>query len=207
MKNILLFILLLNANLSYGQITIQNLNLTKPDTNILYIGLENNLTISNIKETHFRIESTSSDIDTNFGRISIYPRFRNYDTLRIFDKKKLILQQVFKLVKLPDPEILVSGRKDSIILKEILLGTPRLNTYLPNCLYIYPYTITSFELNIQKQKNSQITLSATCNEYNIDMKEEIEHLHSGDILIFKNIMAKCPNCRIRRLGDKIIRIK
>lgn len=191
-----------------AQTSIKNISLTRPDTNLLYIGMRNVLSISGVDLKRCEVTATNSKIDTTGGIISIIPQYEEkYDTLTVISKNKVLIKKNYIILKLPNIDFKISNSRDSVIIKEVLISFPYMSAFLPYCLFKHSYRITSFDLKIQRTNQREIFYKAISNKYTREMIDEIKSLKSGDKLFFNNIICGCPDCAQRNLGSRTIRLK
>lgn len=190
-----------------AQIKIRNLVLIQPDTNVLIKGVSNQLRITGLKNIHYHITSTNSEIDTSFGVIYLRTYHDGNDTVRIISKKKILFQQVFTIQACKDATYFVAGTMDTVMTKEKLISIPQLSISYRNCLCSKRGRIASFELTIGRNQAAIFSDSSNSEYFTQQMIEKLNELKHGDFVYIENVKAISPDCRPRNLGSRRIRIR
>ncbi|TDH26908.1 hypothetical protein EXU57_08870 [Segetibacter sp. 3557_3] len=193
MKSLIFGIVCCLPILVIGQIKLINIDLTNPDTSLLYGRTENRLTLVGQNNwTGIRVTSSKKsqiDIQKN-SFISILPAINEgVDTLRLFKGSKLLLSRGYRIVKLSDPIAQLAFTSDTIITKNRILANPFVTSKFPNSLYNNKIVVKSFECLVIKRNGEKKVFSATGNKLSEGMINAIKNLSSLDELVFDNIKA------------------
>lgn len=212
MKRLFCIVIFIIPLACFGQINIQNISLKHPDSSILYIGEQNYIKISGLDQKD-KIEISSSTGSINVsddGLISIKVTKANIsDTLVLYQNKKAIFKKVFVVRTLPKAIAQLGYvNKEITTVNQILLNT-KLYVVLPKCDFKHSLSIMGFELSLFKPNNTLKELFEYISEGELNLKqiEAIKKLKSGDILLFDNIKATCPDCAVLSLDPIKITIK
>ncbi|MBP6390339.1 MAG: hypothetical protein KA175_05030 [Flavobacteriales bacterium] len=152
---------------------IYNTSLLDTTLAIVYLGVENDIVILGVEPSdalelvhtsrgsisasehapgHFRL--VPEGISTGRDRILALGEVAN-DTLRVLVHDQVVLERVFTMHRIPNPEIRFGGLKDTIARAEEILLDPRVRVVLPNCqwehseAYVMAHKLT-FQVNERK---------------------------------------------------------
>jgi hypothetical protein len=97
--------------------TLINTSLTKPEMAIMYVSVENVIMVyGNIPGKYIRMERSGGPLEVRPGmamRALLKYTEIGFDTLRVFDNDKLIIEKVYEIKKLSTYAIGIKGTRDS----------------------------------------------------------------------------------------------
>jgi GldM C-terminal domain len=195
-----LIFFLLVANAANAQVQLLNTSLIKPDSAILFLGVENKLSLIGIKwNSSINCTSSKCAIDTFTGFIIAKPHLIGLDTLRIFDAKSKVFEKVFRIDTLPNPTMLIAGSADTVLYKEAFAAVPNIAIVYANCLFKSKARVTEFEMTIVKKDTSIYRIYTRGYFFSEEALSKIELLKRGDKIVFDNIIfasgqgSNCPS--------------
>jgi GldM C-terminal domain len=187
------------ANAAHAQVQLVNASLTKPDSAILFLGVENKLLLSGIKwNSSINCTSSKCAIDTYTGHIIAKPDLTGLDTLRIFDAKSKVFEKVFRIDTLPNPTMLIAGSADTFLYKEAFAGVPNIAIVYTNCLFKSKARVTEFEMTIVKKDKSIYRIYTRGYLFCEEALSKMQLLKRGDKIFFDSITfasgqgSNCP---------------
>jgi hypothetical protein len=194
-----------------AQTDIINRSLTRPELNILYLGIDNIVEIISEKvELSYKIiSSTSIDSKLTSNKYIIKTSSALNDTLKLYKGSDLILTKVFEVKELGDPIGQLGNLRDTLASTQEILTYTTLKVVIPNCYLLHGFTIRSFKVKISNRQGGDIINFGEIlgNQVPFDFKNYASKLKKGDKVIFTEITATCPECQLRRLNDLTITIK
>jgi hypothetical protein len=196
---------LLVTYFSNAQVQLLNTSLARPDSSILFLGLENELTISGINwSNNIKCTSTKCAIDIETGFIIVTPHQLGSDTLRIFNAKSKLFEKVFRIDTLPNPTMLIAGSADTFLHKDALLAVPNIAIVYTTCLFKSKARATEFEMTIVKKDKSIYHIYNGGYLFNQEALSKIQLLKRGDKVVFDSIIfasgqgSNCPRTWLAR---------
>lgn len=210
MKPLITILLLSCVFQMTAQVKIRNLSLSKPDTNLLYYGIENKISIEGISKDSYSISLSNAHIDTSSGLYILRPK--SADSIVKFEihiLKGKTISKSFKIKKIPDLSYMVAGTTSIVISKETLLQFPKVELVLPGSYYILPdYRIYSMDVAIARKNEDlfPVSMYGSSGYFSVQLISEIKRMHSGDKIYLENIKCGCPDCRVRTLTGRVITI-
>jgi hypothetical protein len=152
MKAAVLLNLLIFFSKLISQIELNNLSLYDSTKKILYVGTDNYIKIgTQSKGVKYALKTHSnqisiSDIHNEENSFFVYPKQNGYDTLFVFQDKKCVSKEVFKIEKI-EPLVCILGKnKSNQRTITDILQNPTLNLYIPNSYLKNKSRVISFEL-------------------------------------------------------------
>ena len=134
---------------------IYNTSLLDTTLGIVYLGVENDIVIFGVEPSdalelvhtsrgsisasehapgHFRL--VPEGISTGMDRSLALGEVAN-DTLRVLVRDQVVLERVFTMHRIPNPEMRFGNLEDTIVSVEEILVDPRLRVVMPNCEWEY----------------------------------------------------------------------
>lgn len=195
LKLFLIFIFV--SSIASAQVKIQNVSLFNPTLNILYVGIDNKLKITGLKD----VSRTMITVNNK----SFYPSKSNIfllgmstkgkSVLRAYDRNKIIFKKEFLIDIIPEPKISLAGFSNTSLSIPQILKYNYLKSELPNCKLKINFPIVSFNMIIISKNQDTINISNKIYSKIIPLQQEriIEKLKSGDKLIFEEIRVNGPD--------------
>lgn len=193
-----------------------SLTVSPTNMNVLYIGVENPLSISVAgipKENIF--PSISCGIlkqDPNSGNwLAVIPAGFKEATVSVGVKNetgfKPMGEVLFRVKKLPDPLPSISGRKDGFATRENLIGAKKIIPMMPaDFEFDYEFKVLSFRMTMQRGFNSY-NYDASDENLTEDMIQQIRKSNRGQVLLFEEIVVEGPGNDKRNLPPFFITVK
>jgi GldM C-terminal domain len=213
MKIIVATLALFISPIIKAQVSVTNLSLTDTTQNILYIGVDNKISITG---KGFVDHESSISISGGGGMIIKVGANKFLITanavtdscfVRISNKKrKEIFEKVYKVRVIYMPEATLNGHSfDSVSKQEILLF-PSLHVIISKCYLRHNYSITSFQTSFIANGDS-IKILSQGNRFSKDQLAQVKELNTGDEIYFSELRCTSPDSRITKLPPFWIRIK
>jgi hypothetical protein len=218
MSKALLFYLFLALPLfGITQPTLTSLTVNHPDSNVVFIGVDNYLEIGGIASVN-NIELSSTKASASVTRINPTKFLIRVSTLgdtpiEVYDNsratKRLLLSKTFMAQVLPGPEARISNTTDSILTIAAITERPTIHVILPNSSFRHPYSLVSFVLSIKSATGSVMHTfePTTGNQLTREQIDIIKGLSTGDQLLFTELKVSCPACRNFKLPPYNVTIK
>jgi gliding motility-associated protein GldM len=192
-----------------------SLTVSATNMNVLYIGVNNPLSISVSGVPGENIYPTIScgTLKLNPGKsgwIAIVPvgcrQVIIEVSVRINGGMKRMGSEIFRVKKLPDPVPYIANKKDGFVSRSILIAAGNIIPRMPDDFeFDYSFQVISFRMTMQRgfnvnQYNSQ---SSKLTE---EMINQIRNTNRGQGIIFEEIVARGPDGANRILSPIIITI-
>lgn len=206
------FILFGGNTFAQKKATLINTSLTKPEKAVVYVDVENVITLfGDVPGKYIRMERTGGPLNLRPGvklRAVLKYAETGFDTIRVFDEDKLLIEKVYEIKKLGTYAIGLKGTRDSVLTKDEILKAAGLELYMPNDFYkpkqkITSYTITLFSPSgkvIQKIKVDGIS-------YTEFLKPHQDKIHLGATVQFSDVKAVMGENNIKSFAPFKIKIK
>lgn len=206
LKPSIVFVLLLFCSCHLtAQIRLRNISLTKPDSSILYLEVDNKLVFDiPVDPKAITIKSTKSKIVLSDSILIVAADYLGNDTITVYQGKKQILQQVFMVADLCPGKVKVSNTYDTVISKEQLLAFPTLSIGAPGCLFKPKYYIIDFFVTFYHNGKIVYKYLNTSDKINASGIEQIMMLERGDKIVFEGVRCGCPRCKLVSFGDRFV---
>ena len=182
-----------------SQVDIENVSLIDPSLSILYIKVENDISLSgSVIDSNTRLTSAT-------GRVFEYPHNEGFsvvphyastsDTLRLYQANELILTKVYELRRLENPITQLGVISDTIASLQQVLENPNLNIVIPDCHYDHNFWVIGFTMTlVQANGDTLKSFSGTSGNQLTDTQlGYIRDLRPGDKLAFTEITSRCPS--------------
>lgn len=215
-----------------AQISIRNISLINPDTNILYTNCKNRIQISGVSDFNYELASlnhikgkdavqddledsqpednnlSSVNYDSEVSIIEIYLKNENtMDSLYIKKNGKIIAKKYFQVISLEGPKCYVAETYNDMIPKAQLLKFPKLSLFPNYSLYNSPYRISYSDVTIQRTDSEIFGLENHGEHFSSEFIEVIQTLKKGDIIYFENVKVVNPDQMSRNIGSRKIIIE
>ncbi len=201
-------ILLLIPIFADAQLKLLNKSLTTPDSSIIYYYWDNYLRLNQQLDLHkLRVVASHSKIKIEDSSIICEPQSLVADTIKIFQGKKLLLTQVFKVNKTTDPVAKLANTFDTVLTVNRILANPYISFGMPNCYYRPPLYVQSYECVIIKLNGEQFADNNSGNKLTNFLIPKIEHLQKGDKIYLKRVIIGGGGFSFIKLAPVNITIK
>lgn len=189
-----------------------NSSLTKPEKAIVYVGVENVITLfGNVPGKYIRMERTGGPLNIRPGvklRAILKYTETGLDTIRVFDDNKLLLEKVYEIKKLGPYAIGLKGTRDSILTKDQLLKSAGLELYMPNDFYRPKQKISSYTITLFSPSGKAIQKIKVDDIYYADaLQPHLDKIQPGAIILFSDLKAVISENNIKNFDPFKIKIK
>ena len=190
------------------QVALPSVAVSLTNLNLLYVGVDNPITISVTGVTAKDIKPSISA-----GTLKLAPDGKNWianvpsghkeATISVALNTEAGLKQlgseVFRIKNLPDPTPYIAGKKDGYLTRTKLTDDGQIIAKMPlNFEYKYNYEVISFKLNMTKGFTDYVLVSNS-NMLTEEMKSEIKKTNRGQIIEFNDIVVRAPEGKTRTL--------
>ena len=195
----------------YSQVTIKNMSLLRPASNILFCLIDNKLKVSGTNQKTRIISkngSTISSYDSN--TFSVKPKTLRPDTLLVYAGKELLLKKIFTVDTIPNPSIQLGYiQNDTATVMEILANKV-LYASFKGSLLNDPIRILGFSTTFIGPDDDMLNIYIPPIEGNVLSEEQvtiIKQLKQNSKIQFDTIIAITSNPKPRRLAPFTITIR
>jgi GldM C-terminal domain len=179
-----------------GQVKIENHSLQKPDTNILYIGIENKIHLNglkNVSQAKILLNGRYYTADKN-GLFYVLSSGSGSGLLQVFLKSKIIASKTFYSNRIPEPIALLGNFRDTSLSKNEIVNYDLVRVILPNCLLAYKLPVINYQITfVSKNRQLNISNKIIGSKIPADLIELIKKLESEDKIIFEDLKVGGPD--------------
>jgi len=192
--------------------TLINTSLTKPEMAIMYVGVENVIMVyGNIPGKYIRMERSGGPLNLRPGvklRTVLKYTETGFDTIRVFDDDKLLIEKIYEIKKLGTFAIGINGTRDSVLSKEEFLNASGLELFMLNDYYKPKQKISSYLITISSSERKVIQkIKVDGKIYSEALKLHLDKIQPGVSILFSDIKAVMGDNNIRSFDSFKIRIK
>jgi|AntAceMinimDraft_17_1070374.scaffolds.fasta_scaffold36315_2 hypothetical protein len=217
MKNVF-YIILLTAILfccSPKNQTEPKLSVAADKMNVLYIGVDNPLTlaISDIPNENIRVTISQGSIKKNESKGKYIARVNNpgIASIEVFSKKnkgktKKLGTTNFRVKKIPNPYATIFNRNGGEIKKEVLLKQKEIKAVLPTVFDLGKFIVTEYSF-VTYIGADLIETKVRGNRLSDKIKLMIKHTKRDNEVYFEKIKAKGPDDVVIKLPTLVFEIK
>lgn len=193
-----------------------SLTVSATNMNVLYIGVDNPLSISASgipKENIFPNISCGSlkqDPKTG-GWLAKVPAGFKEATVSISIKSEAGMKQMgsetFRVKKLPDPTPTIYGRKEGFVSRDNILSAGKIVPRMPvDFEFDYSFQVVSFRMTLQRGFNTY-NYDSPNGDLTEEMIQQIKKTNRGQVLLFEEIVVNGPENDNRNLSPFFITVK
>ena len=192
--------------------TLINTSLTKPEMAIMYVSVENVIMVyGEIPGKYIRMERSGGPLEVRPGmamRALLKYTEIGFDTLRVFDNDKLIIEKVYEIKKLSTYAIGIKGTRDSILTKEEFLKAKSLEVFMPGGYYKPKQKISSYTITISNESGKVLQkVKVEGINFSEALELHLDKIKAGTSILFSDIKAILGDNSIRKFDSFKIRIK
>ncbi|MBK7683143.1 MAG: hypothetical protein IPJ26_12075 [Bacteroidetes bacterium] len=192
--------------------TLINTSLTKPEMAIMYVGVENVIMVyGEIPGKYIRMERSGGPLEVRPGmamRALLKYTEIGFDTLRVFDNDKLIIEKVYEIKKLSSYAIGIKGTRDSVLTKEEFLKAKSLELFMPGGYYKPKQKISTYTLTILSESGKVIQkVTVEGINFNAALELHLDKIQPRSSILFSDIKAILGDNNIKKFDPFKIRIK
>lgn len=190
----------------FAQIDLINMSLMNKDSNVAYIGIENEIQIQGAgNKNYFLRGSAESKIEkVDQLRFLLSPKAPGIDTLYVVTGGRMVSSKVFRYEKCPDMVARLGGLQKNVASREEIIAQRGLIVYAGN--YNTSRIILSFLLHVSG-KEVETNLGINGNMMTSEAISVVRQLKKGDTITFDSIKASCASGRTITLHPFSITIK
>jgi GldM C-terminal domain len=186
-----LSLLLLVPTALAAQVQLRNLSLSSPDSAVLYIGINNQLTVAGFKHLqnitlHYHDNIVSPNKD---GLFHVAVVTKGNMPIAVFQGHRKVKEISFAVRQITDPVVVLGNWQDNNIPKDSLLLNRRLRIIFPDCLIDYRDEVLYFDFQIITGNQSGTVHHIKGNRMPDELLPQLAKLQTGDKLIFTNICS------------------
>ena len=213
MKKKFILSLFLTPTIVFGQITIQNISLTK-DTNLLYSYSPNMIEVKGagandaieLKAMNSNVVGTSK---ANVFKVTPVYGSTTFDDLRVFVNNKKVLMKTFDIAGCNTFYAALGTLKDTAVSLTAILANQKIEVLPSGCLYKPDIPIASFLMAAVSSKGDTLdnNIPGKLNLLSEHQTAAIKKLKSGDKLLFSEIIYYGNAGKARKLTPFYLTVK
>ncbi|MDP4266780.1 MAG: GldM family protein [Bacteroidota bacterium] len=210
MKKFILACLLLSilSFNSFSQNSKNVVSISATKFNVLYVGVDNPLTIAvsdySPDKITVSINNSCTITDSKNGEYIVKAMKPGTATITVksSETNNVLGTMDFKVKKIPDPIAHIGNinKKDNKITNEALISAGGITLTLEDFNFDVKFEIVSFDM-ITVGKTKPEIKTATGSQFSNDMIKKIKKLKSEEKINFENIKVKCPDGEIRKVNN------
>lgn len=194
-----------------AQVKLINLSLTKPDSNVLFLDVDNRLKVTGTAAGPLTLASTNGiGFDALPDNEFICRTHVLQPTIvKVFQKNKLIYEKNYRVDSIQRFRIQVGGiRSDTASVTEII-ANKGLITINENPLFKSPFTVVGFQITGTTSMGDTLfqKIASDANIFSVDQAINIRRLKKFNKLVFHDTRVIGPGSRIRVLDPFTILIR
>lgn len=210
MKPLISTILLLIYFQTNAQVTISNMSLVKPDSNILFQLMDNKIKVLGTNQKADIVSQNGAHIASyDSNTFIINPGTLTHDTILVYAGKKLLLKKIFTIDTLPELSIQLgniqgdTATTNEIIANKILIAIFKGSLY-NNPIRVISFTTTFIGPDAEMQDNIITTQGNLLSNEQVAI---IKQLKKNSKILFDDILAVGSESKTRRLSPFTITIR
>lgn len=190
-----------------------SLTVSATNMNVLYIGVNNPLSISvsGIPAENIFPTISCGTLKQNKGKggwIATLPADCKQATVSVSVKLNGVMKRMgtenFRVKRLPDPDPFIANKKEGYVSRNELMASGKIIARMPlDFEFDYTFQIISFKMTMQRGFNAYHFESKSA-ELSEEMIKQIRNTNRGQTLIFEEIVARGPDGSDRILSPLII---
>ncbi|MGM0647619.1 MAG: GldM family protein [Bacteroidota bacterium] len=166
--------------------------------NVLYRGVANPVEVSapGVAAARLSVTASNASVSGGNGSYNLKPGNGGTSVVRVSARQddggsKFMGEMEFRVRRLPDPEIVVSGKKSGDKIAKNILTRSRLYPKL-DALFNVQYQVVRFSMDVTVGQNTQ-TFNASGDRLSDQMQNIVSRLNRGSTVAFKNITVRGPD--------------
>jgi hypothetical protein len=214
MKKIITILLIgfsLGSFAQNGKIAIKATNLIDPDLRLLYIGIDNPVSLENNNDTNVFLRITKGSCSKTGNhlyniRVSIIGK-TTIEVLKKTPTRNILIDTAnFNVLKVPDPIAIFGNLVDTMATVNALMIQKEIKTFMP-CYYNIRFRILCFTVSVIRLNGSSESITTTGNIISDQQNQILKSLKPGDRLLIEDIKAVGSGGCTRTLAPISIRVK
>ncbi|MBK7966955.1 MAG: hypothetical protein IPK10_17930 [Bacteroidetes bacterium] len=192
--------------------TLLNSSLTKPEKAVVYIGVDNVISLyGDVPGKYIRMERSGGPLNIRPGmklRTVLKYTETGFDTIRVFDNDKLIIEKIYEIKRLGAFGIGVKEMRDSLLTKEEFLKAESLELYMPNGFYRPKQKISSYNITLLSSMGKVIQkIKVDGINYSEVLKIHLDKIQPGISIQFSDVKANVGENKMLNFDPINIKIK
>lgn len=185
-------VLILPSVLLCAQLRLLNNSLSTPDSAVLYIGINNRISINGLP--------TVASVSLRNGEMAVVADKDGFFNIATSQKGNLPVavyvgnqkkhEVLFSVRRIPDPVVVLGRWRNAAINKDSLLGYHRLEVVLPDCLARYKDNVLSFDVQINNGGTDSPVHHVKGDSLPGELLAMVRQLQAGGQLVFSNIVCQ-----------------
>jgi hypothetical protein len=203
-------ILLLIYSDAYPQVTIRNMSLIQPDSNVLLQHWSNEIKVHGTNQKAFIVSKNGAGISSyDDNSFIIKPKTLTPDTLLVYDGKKLLLQKIFTIDTFPELSIQLGNIEGDTAAVHEVIANKVLVARFKGSLINHPIKIISFTTTflIPPSETPEHMINIQGNLLSKEQEAIIKQLKKNSKILFEDILAVTSDNKKRRLSPFTITIR
>jgi gliding motility-associated protein GldM len=168
--------------------------------NVLYIGVPNPVSISapGIAKEKLKVSISSGSLSGSAGHYTANVSTMGTATVTVSGeiapgKTAVLGSSLFRVKRIPDPKPQFAGRGGGNVSSVNMRAQDRIFAKLDNFDFDAKFNVTRFSMVVIKPRQDAITMNATGNEFSAQMKQVMNTVTPGTMVVFKDIIAVGPD--------------
>jgi gliding motility-associated protein GldM len=192
-----------------------SLSVSATNMNVLYIGVNNPLSIAvaGVPRENIFPSISCGALKPNpikGGWMAVMSDGCKQATVTVSAKVNGVMKamgtEIFRVKKLPDPDPYIGNKKNGFISREMLISAGNIVARMPDDFeFDYQFQIRSFRMTMQRGFNVNHYESSS-SRLTDEMIKQIKNTNRGQTIIFEDIIARSPDGADRTLSSLIISI-
>ena len=179
-----------------AQIRFQNLLLQNPDSNIIYVGLDNKIKITGIKSfSNAKLVAVGMIISSpKNGTFILRATTTGISSLTLYDGSRLVATKQYNVNRIPEPIVGLGAFRDTTLSISQIMENRKLVSIIPNCIALLKYPVVKFSNTIVSQKDTLYSdFRSSGDSLSEGLIKIISNLKTGDKIIFESIQVQGPD--------------
>jgi gliding motility-associated protein GldM len=168
--------------------------------NVLYIGVPNPVSISapGIAKEKLKVSISSGSLSGSAGHYTANVTAMGTATVTVSGeiapgKTAILGSSLFRVKRIPDPKPQFAGRGGGNVSSVNMRAQDRIFAKLDNFDFDAKFNVTRFSMVVIKPRQDAITMNATGSEFSAQMKQVMNTVTPGTMVVFKDIIAVGPD--------------
>ncbi len=176
--------------------------------NVLYVGIDNpiKVAVSGYESTEIDVAITNASIRGKEGEYIVNPKRPGSSIFVVRAKGEVVQQTTFRVKGLPDPMVMVAGKRGGEISKNVLLAQEAVFAMMANFDFDIEFKIEGFTVSTTDEDGYYIEVNSGSNKITKEQKQLIENCPVGARVNFEQVTAKGPDGTIRKLPAIVFKI-
>lgn len=169
--------------------------------NVLYRGVDNPVEVSapGVAAANLSVTASNASVSGGGGSYMLRPGNGNTAKVRVSARQadgtsKYMGEMEFRVKRLPDPQVVIAGKKSGQPIGKNELRGSRLYPSMGDAIFDVRYRVVRFSMDVTVGQNTK-TFNAQGDRLSAQMKNIVNNLRRGSTVAFKNITVAGPDGR------------